>query len=95
MFQAIKRWFVSKRGKNAIIVVLGLALVLSIAGQLVGWENIGRLVSGTIGTYEEGYYCMPTCTENDGRFMVLPGDQVASLLTDIVIRWGRARGAVD
>jgi uncharacterized protein YegL len=87
MFNRIKRWLASKRGKNVIIVVLGLALVISIVGQLVGWSNIGRLIAGTIGTYEEGYYCMPTCTEDDGRFMLMPGDQVASFGGARIVLW--------
>jgi uncharacterized protein YegL len=83
----IKRWFASKGGKNVIIVVLGLALAISIVGQLVGWSNIGRLISGTIGTYEEGYYCMPTCTETDGRFLVMPGESVASFGGARIVLW--------
>ncbi|MBN1978806.1 MAG: VWA domain-containing protein [Anaerolineae bacterium] len=83
----IKHWFASKRSKNVIIVVLGLALVISIVGQLIGWSEIGRLIAGTIGTYEEGYYCMPTCTENDGRFLAMPGESVASFGGARTVLW--------
>jgi hypothetical protein len=87
MSNAIRRWFASKQGKNTLIVVLSVALVVSVVGQVVGWSSIGRLVAGTIGTWEEGYYCMPTCQENDGRFLLMPGESVASFGGAKIVLW--------
>jgi hypothetical protein len=67
--------------------VLSVTLVVSVVGQVVGWENIGQLVAGTIGTWEAGYYCMPTCQENDGRFLLMPGESVASFGGAKIVLW--------
>ena len=67
MLSRLQRWYASKRGKNVIITILALALIISILGQLVGWKNIGRLITGTAGPGLGGYSCLPTCVENDGR----------------------------
>jgi uncharacterized protein YegL len=78
MFTRIKHWFASKRGKNIVITILGLALTISIVGQLVGWSSIGRLLTGTTGPGLGGYSCMPTCVEDDGKFLSMPGENMAS-----------------
>ena len=55
MLKRFKHWFDSKRGKNTVITILGLALVISIIGQAVGWGNLGRLITGTTGPGMDGY----------------------------------------
>lgn len=87
MFQRFKRWYASKRGKDTVITVLAIALVISIVGQVVGWSNIGRLLAGTTGPGLGGYSCMPTCVEDDGKFLSMPGEDMASFGGASIILW--------
>jgi hypothetical protein len=83
----VRRWFRSRRGKNIIITVLGLGLIISILGQAVGWSDLGRLVTGTAGPGMGGYSCMPTCVENDGKFLSMPGEDMASFGGAKIVLW--------
>jgi uncharacterized protein YegL len=90
MLNTIKSWFASKRGKDTVITVLALALTISILGQVVGWSNIGRLITGTTGPGEGGYSCMPTCDETDGKFLSMPGEDMASFGGARIVLWVEA-----
>ena len=71
MFKRLKRWFDSKRGKDTVIVVLMLALVASLVVQFTGVSGVAGWLTGTVGAANEGYTCLPTCTEDDGRFLAV------------------------
>jgi len=78
MFKKLKLWYNSKKGKDTLIGVLSAALLLSLLGQFGLLEGLGGLLSGTAGPGEGEYSCMPTCTENDGKFLSMPGENMAS-----------------
>ncbi len=75
------RWFNSKTGKRTVAGILALALVVAIVGQLVNWWDLfpGAGTVIVIPPTEpypapvNGYTCLPTCAENDGKFFVAPG----------------------
>jgi hypothetical protein len=87
MVTMIKQWFAGKRGKNTTIIVLAVALAVSIIGQAVGWSNLGRLITGTTGPGLGGYSCMPTCVEDDGKFLSMPGENMASFGGAKIVLW--------
>ena len=78
MFKKLKLWYNSKKGKDTLIGVLSAALLLSLFGQFGLLEGLGGLLSGTAGPGEGEYSCMPTCNETDGKFLSMPGDDMAS-----------------
>ena len=69
------RWLRSKSGMTTIAGVIVLALVVAVVGQFAGWWG-GPGTAGLPPLTEDS--CMPTCSEADGRFLVLAGSQLAS-----------------
>ena len=41
------RWFGTKAGMRTLVIILAVALVVSVLGQIIGWSNIGSLTTGT------------------------------------------------
>ncbi len=85
----ITRWIRSKRGLTTIAGVFVAVLAVAAIGQAAGlWDIVGAL-TGTAGLptvpvpeYPApvgGYSCLPTCAENDGKFLTLVGDNMRSL----------------
>jgi hypothetical protein len=79
------RWIRSKAG---IGTLFGLVAVLVIVAILV---SQGANLFGTAGLPTQkpsrGYTCLPTCSETDGRMLILPGNQVASFGGSEVWLW--------
>jgi hypothetical protein len=65
-----------------------LLLVLGI-GQIFGaWEPLWRSLFGTaFPSPAGGYTCLPTCVENDGKFLSHPGEQMASFAGSKIVVW--------
>jgi len=80
-------WLRGKRGRNAAFMVLALLLVVLAIGQAIGWSNIGRLITGTAGLEATGYSCFPSCAENDGKFLILPGEDMAAFGGPSLVVW--------
>jgi len=95
MVKKFNRWLRSKTGRTTLISLAALVLVVAIAGQLLGWWAVlGRLITGTVGvpvaTYPTpagGYTCMPSCAENDGLFLSMPGENMASFGGETAVLW--------
>ncbi|MBN2394495.1 MAG: hypothetical protein JXR84_27425 [Anaerolineae bacterium] len=88
------RWFNSKTGKRTIAGVLALALVVVIVGQLANWWNLipgtGTVIVPPPEPYpapEGGYTCLPTCAENDGKFLLISGQDMATFAGAKVVVW--------
>ncbi len=69
------RWIRSKSGIATLISVIVIALVVAVVGQFAGWWG-GPGTAGLPPLAEDS--CMPTCSETDGRFLVLAGSDMAS-----------------
>ncbi|PKN92373.1 MAG: hypothetical protein CVU44_14640 [Chloroflexi bacterium HGW-Chloroflexi-6] len=69
------RWLRSKSGTTTIAGLVVLALVVAVVGQFAGWWG-GPGTAGLPPLTEDS--CMPTCSETDGRFLVLAGSNMAS-----------------
>ncbi len=69
------RWLRSKSGMTTIAGIVVLALVVAVVGQFAGWWG-GPGTAGLPPLTEDS--CMPTCSETDGRFLVLAGSKLAS-----------------
>ncbi|MBN1891009.1 MAG: hypothetical protein JW850_23635 [Thermoflexales bacterium] len=91
MFRKISRWLRSKTGKQTLAGVLAVLLIISITGELIGWWNLvpglGTAVEGPYPKPSGGYSCMPTCAENDGKFISLPGEDMASFGGESAVFW--------
>ena len=85
MSGGLNRWFRSSRGKNVVIVVLAVALVASVVGNLTGWSAQGLF--GTAGPGSGGYSCLPTCAVDDGKFLSMPGEDMASFGGASIVVW--------
>lgn len=72
---SFNRWVRSKSGITTIVSVIVVALVVAIIGQFAGWWG-GPGTAGLPPLTEDS--CMPTCSETDGRFLVLAGSNMAS-----------------
>lgn len=103
MFKRIKKWLKSKAGKATVAGFLIVLLLLAIAGIPLGWwEGMGWGITGTAGLPSpyypapvNGYTCMPSCTENDGKFLVLPGEDMATFGGESVVLWISVPGDQD
>jgi hypothetical protein len=83
----------SKTGRYTILGVLGVLLVVAVGGYFLGWWD-SILSPGTAGppqpTYpdpEDGYTCLPTCDETDGKFLSMPGENMASFGGESIVVW--------
>ncbi len=89
------RWINSKTGKRTVAGVLALALVVAIIGQLVNWWDLipgaGTVIvvppaepyPAPVG----GYTCLPTCAENDGKFLLISGKDMATFAGANIVAW--------
>ena len=73
---------------------MALALVVAIVGQLANWWELipgaGTVVIPLPDPYpapEGGYTCIPTCNETDGKFLSMPGEDMASFGGEKVVVW--------
>ena len=93
MSKGVNRWIRSKAGRQVLVGVLAVILVVALAGQFLGWWE--ALVSpGTAGlpepyypTPEGGYTCMPSCDVTDGKFFSMPGEDMASFGGESITLW--------
>jgi len=82
MANKLTRWLNSKQGKQTLMGVLAVVLIIGITGQLLGWwAALADLLSGTVlppqPTYPAppgGYTCLPSCADGidlpqDGQFL--------------------------
>jgi len=71
MANKLTRWLNSKQGKQTLMGVLAMVLIIGITGQLLGWwAALADLLSGTVlppqPTYPAppgGYTCLPSCAD--------------------------------
>ncbi len=85
----LQRWLRSKTGMRTVAGVLGVLLIVSIAGQALHWWDLGSLL-GTAGPPSGGYTCMPTCVESDGKFLSMVGNDMASFSGTPIVFWVQA-----
>lgn len=71
MSNPLVKWYGSKRGKDTVNLVLLVALVGSLLMQLGTTSGLGGWLSGTAAGLAGRYTCLPTCAEDDGRFLGL------------------------
>ena len=83
MQRTIGKWLNWKTGAAVLAVLLIAALVLQFT---VGWGNIWESIFGTAGP-EGGQTCLPTCVENDGKFLSMPGEDMASFGGEKIVVW--------
>lgn len=82
MLRKFNRWIRSKQGLFTIGGVIAAFLVIALVGQLLGWWKIINL-AGTAGVSPfpdpaDGFSCLPTCSETDGRFISMPSANMDS-----------------
>lgn len=89
----IEKWLRSKNGRNTLIGVVVLLLAVGVVGQLVGWWDVAGL-SGTAGLPSgewpapaDGVTCLPTCSETDGRFLLIANAGIATFAGEKVVLW--------
>lgn len=100
MAKKFNRWLRSTKGKTTLGGVAALVLIVAIVGQLLGWwAALGHLITGTVGgpvvSYPAppgGYTCLPSCADGttapqDGLFLSMPGDQMASFGGESIVVW--------
>ena len=78
------------RSRNGMITIIGLLVLLVIIGYVVG--NGGKQVGTVINipdypAPQKGFTCLPSCSETDGKFLVVPGEDVASFGGAEVVLW--------
>lgn len=93
MFRKLNRWIRSKKGLATLGAIVAVILILAVVGQQVGWWGKGSL-TGTAGVPEpsfpmpeNGYTCLPTCSETDSKFLVSQGIGTKSFTTSDIIAW--------
>lgn len=81
----LRRFFDWRIGVGILAVLL---LVVGI-GQIFGaWEPLWRSLFGTaFPPPAGGYTCLPTCVENDGKFLSHPGEQMDSFAGARIVVW--------
>lgn len=72
-----RRWMTGARGLN---VILGLIIVVLLIIIIVGPENIIPGPGSVINRPGDLDKCFPTCAENDGRFLVVAGDGLETIV---------------
>lgn len=95
MSKKISRWLKSRTGKLTLGAVVLVLVAVAIIGVPLGWwEGLGGGITGTAGlpspnypTPVGGYTCMPTCVENDGKFLANVGEDMASFGGESIILW--------
>lgn len=92
----IRKWF---NWRTWSVIAAVLILVLAV-GQIFGlWEPVWRSLFGTAYPPPEGgYTCLPTCSETDGKFLSMPGENMASFGGESIIVWisvPEGQGAFD
>jgi len=97
MSKKISRWLNSRRGRTGLIGILGVLVIVAVVGQLAGWwDALGGLITGTVveppplasfAPPEGGYTCMPSCDVTDGKFLSMPGEDMASFGGESLILW--------
>lgn len=108
MSSKFNRWLRSKSGKNTVIGIVAVLLVVVVIGAALGWwADLIDLMSGTVvpplPTYpppENGYTCLPSCFDGitdydgdgtpepqDGKFLSMPGEDMASFGGESIILW--------
>ncbi|MBN1483585.1 MAG: hypothetical protein JXA37_02590 [Chloroflexia bacterium] len=66
--------------------VLAVLLIVLIVGQIAGWWPWA--VTGTVfPNPPDGYTCLPTCSETDGKFLSMPGEDMASFGGEKAVVW--------
>ncbi len=87
-----KLWLKSKAGRNTIIGVLVALLLIAVISQLIGLDITG--LSGTAGLTgteypppADGYTCLPTCTENDGKFLLISNLDMDTFAGAKIVVW--------
>jgi len=83
MQRSISKWLNWKSGAAVLAVLLIAAIVLQFT---IGWGNIWGALFGTAGP-EGGQTCLPTCAENDGKFLSLVGEDMASFGGEEIVLW--------
>ena len=89
----LNRWIKSKRGKNTLGILLVLLLGIAILGVVIFGGDLGGL-TGTAGLSapdypapKDGYTCLPTCVENDGKFLMIANTDMATFAGSKVVVW--------
>ncbi len=74
--------------RTGTVILIALILIIGI-GQIFGaWEPLWRALFGTaFPPPEGGYTCLPTCSETDGKFLSMPGEQMASFGGEKIVVW--------
>lgn len=93
--KGLSRWLRSKQGLTSLAVVLVAVVALAATGQAVGWWELGELfgAAGVVPTNPEypapagGYTCLPTCAEDDGKFLAVVGENMSSLGGIKIVTW--------
>ncbi len=83
MQRSIRKWLNWRTGAVVLAVLVIAAVVLQFT---VGWGEIVGSIFGTAGP-SGGQTCLPTCTENDGKFLSLPGQDMASFGGEKIVVW--------
>lgn len=96
MARKLNRWIRSSTGLATLGGLLALLLVIGVTGHYVGWWRIPGL-PGTAGPQAQwpdpagGYTCMPSCvgstTANDGKFLILAGENQRTFTAAPVVLW--------
>lgn len=71
------KWLKSKTGRITIGGVILVLIIVAVLGTVFGWWRPGGF-TGTAGLptpppTPSGYTCLPTCIENDGKFIFMAG----------------------
>ncbi len=90
---AIKRWLKTKTGRNVVGILLVALLGIAILSVIIYGTDLGGL-SGTAGLSapeypppQNGYTCLPTCAENDGKFFLISNTGMATFAGSKVVVW--------
>ena len=89
----LNRWIKSKRGKNTLGVLLLVLLGIAILGVVIFGGDLGGL-TGSAGLSapdypapKDGYTCLPTCAENDGKFFLIANPGTATFSGSKIVVW--------
>ena len=89
MSSGFGRWLRRKSSSRIIGGVAILLVLVAVVGQAAGWWSaLGGLITGTVveppplasfAPPEGGYTCIPSCDVTDGKFLSMPGEDMAVL----------------
>jgi hypothetical protein len=92
MLRKFSRWIRSKAGLASIAGLVVVLLLVGIVGQQLKWWdlNLTGTAGFSLGEYpapQGGYTCLPTCLDDDGKFLVISNPDQATSDSEKLVVW--------